>query len=144
MMDRMTLVNFGRTIPQRERDAELPEKLAEEYPGILNWIIEGAQKYLAQGLTLPDHVQKTCNDYVKSMDDIGLYIDEHYVIDPNGSILTTEFYTGYSEWSKALGGMPKSMKRVSPYMEQKGFHKRRNENRHYFTGLRRIASTFMG
>lgn len=144
MMDRMTPVNFGRTIPQRERDAELPEKLAEEYPGILNWIIEGAQKYLAQGLTLPDHVQKTCNDYVKSMDDIGLYIDEHYVIDPNGSILTTEFYTGYSEWSKALGGMPKSMKRVSPYMEQKGFHKRRNENRHYFTGLRRIASTFMG
>lgn len=142
MMDRMTLIEFGRTIPPEERDTGLDEKLIEESPGILNWMIEGAQKYLEHGLILPDLVQSTCDHYVKSMDDIGLYIEDRYVIDPNGSVPTMEFYTGYNEWCKAQGGMPKSMKRVSPYMEQKGFLRCRKDNRHCFTGLRRVIAPF--
>lgn len=38
---RFNLVPFAVTIPENERDPELQEKLKAEWPGILQWAIEG-------------------------------------------------------------------------------------------------------
>lgn len=38
---RVKLIPFDVTIPEEERDPRLVEKLREEYPGILNWAVQG-------------------------------------------------------------------------------------------------------
>ena len=42
---RMVLVPFDVTIPQKDRDPELSNKLKNESGKILNWMIEGAIHY---------------------------------------------------------------------------------------------------
>jgi hypothetical protein len=47
---RFHLVPFNVTIPPEERDKDLANKLRAEWPGILNWAIEGCLKWQAEGL----------------------------------------------------------------------------------------------
>src|SRR5271155_4119772 len=50
---RFHLIPFAVTIPPKERDGELTEKLKSEWPGILGWIIEGALEWKTEGLRPP-------------------------------------------------------------------------------------------
>ncbi len=47
---RFHLVPFTVTIPPEKRDPSLTEKLRQEWPGILEWMIEGALAWQEQGL----------------------------------------------------------------------------------------------
>jgi len=56
MWRRIKLVPFNETIPEEERDTELPEKLRDEASGILNWMIKGCLAWKEDGLQTPDAV----------------------------------------------------------------------------------------
>lgn len=51
---RRLVVHFPVTIPKEERDTELPAKLRDEYPGILNWSLTGLHDLQASGWRFPD------------------------------------------------------------------------------------------
>lgn len=44
---RIRLVPFTQSIPEEKQDILLPQKLEAELPGILNWALDGLQKWLA-------------------------------------------------------------------------------------------------
>ena len=48
---RLRIVPFGVTIPTQQQDTELPDKLAVELSGILNWALLGCAEWLADGLS---------------------------------------------------------------------------------------------
>src|ERR1017187_1284583 len=50
---RLHLIPFTVTIAENERDPELTEKLKAEYPGILQWAIEGCLMWQREGLNPP-------------------------------------------------------------------------------------------
>jgi putative DNA primase/helicase len=50
---RVNLIPFTVTIPAAERDKDLPDKLREEWPGILKWAIEGCLQWRKYGLAAP-------------------------------------------------------------------------------------------
>ena len=50
MWRRVTVIPLPRSFLGKDRDHELEAKLAAELPGILNWLIEGAVRYTAEGL----------------------------------------------------------------------------------------------
>jgi putative DNA primase/helicase len=50
---RFHLVPFAVTIPSEERDSDLAEKLKDEWPGILAWLIEGCLEWQTEGLRRP-------------------------------------------------------------------------------------------
>ncbi len=50
---RMRLIPWDVTIPVEERDLDLASKLEAEASGILNWIVEGARRFLAEGYDPP-------------------------------------------------------------------------------------------
>jgi putative DNA primase/helicase len=50
---RIRLIPFTTTITPEKQDKHLEEKLVREGPGILNWLIEGAQRWCEKGLATP-------------------------------------------------------------------------------------------
>jgi putative DNA primase/helicase len=55
---RIRLVPFTVTIPEAERDKDLPDKLRRELPGILAWAVQGCLDWQREGLGMPEPVNK--------------------------------------------------------------------------------------
>ena len=53
---RVRLIPFNVTIPDAEQDRQLPEKLKDEWTGILKWAVEGCLKWQQEELGLPKAV----------------------------------------------------------------------------------------
>ena len=53
MLRRIYVIPFEVTIPEEKQNKYLSDELVEEYPGILNWILEGRKKFIANGCRLP-------------------------------------------------------------------------------------------
>ena len=65
---RLHLVPFTVQIPPEERDNELVEKLREEWPAILAWMIDGCQKWQEDGLRPPVVILTATDEYLQSCD----------------------------------------------------------------------------
>ena len=53
MMRRIYVIPFNVTIPEERQNKSLGTELIDEYPAILNWILEGRQKFVDNGYKLP-------------------------------------------------------------------------------------------
>ena len=74
---------FEVSIPESQRDADLSEKLKNEYPQILGWLIQGAMKFLQNGKKLPynAHVEKWTNEFLSGEDQVQAFVDDVLVTD---------------------------------------------------------------
>jgi P4 family phage/plasmid primase-like protien len=55
---RLHLIPFTVTIPPDERDPDLPDKMKAEWPGILQWMVDGCTDWRECGLAPPEAVTK--------------------------------------------------------------------------------------
>lgn len=81
MRRRFFIVPFNFKPP--EVDKHLPEKLAQEYPGILHWMIQGCLDWQKNGLIVPESVKRETDAYFSDQDIFSHWLDE-----------CTERYTG--------------------------------------------------
>lgn len=103
MWRRMTAVPFTNTIPERERDSELSNKLKKESSGILNWMLSGLQDYLENGLTLPDTVNQATEAYRDDEDILGQFIREETTRELGGKVSISVLYNSYQNWCAKSG-----------------------------------------
>src|SRR5438874_9059142 len=73
---RFHLIPFTVTIPAEHRDEALPERLREEWPGILSWMIDGALDWQERGIAPPACVDEATEAYLAAEDAFGTWIDE--------------------------------------------------------------------
>lgn len=71
---RFHLVPFTVTIPVAERDLQLGEKLRAEWPGILQWAIEGALAWQRGGLSPPAAVTAATAAYLAGENHVGRWM----------------------------------------------------------------------
>lgn len=105
---RMLVIHWPVTIPE-ERQRNIEDVLADfapEYPGILNWLIEGAKRFLAEGLIVPDVVKMATKEYRDEMDPIGLFVHDCVSAAEGESIGAREMYHAYKAWSEAAAKKP--------------------------------------
>ena len=57
-------------------DHDLEEKLVKEHPGILAWMIKGAEDWIEQGLNAPRSIMKPTDQYFSEQDTLGAWIEE--------------------------------------------------------------------
>jgi putative DNA primase/helicase len=60
---RIKLVPFTVTIPDEEKDRNLPAKLRAEWPGILAWAVRGCLDWQKYGLGEPEAVRAATDAY---------------------------------------------------------------------------------
>ena len=73
---RVLIVPFNVTIEEEKQDKQLSTKLRDEYPGILNWILEGTVRIVKNGInfTHSKHVAKASEEYKIIQDSVYGYI----------------------------------------------------------------------
>ncbi len=98
MWRRFRLVEWSVQIPEERRDHRLDQKLAQEFPGILNWMIEGALDLGDRGTCPPASVMAATDKFRKDSDDFGAFLRDKTVDDPEGTITKTDLYDLYKEY----------------------------------------------
>ncbi len=98
---RIVVVNWPKTIPtdqQREFEEVLAE-FAPEYPGILNWLIEGALIFLREGLVVPAEAQAATTAYRDEMDRTSAFCRDCITSSPGGKVQARTLYEAYCNWA---------------------------------------------
>jgi len=103
---RIHLIPFTVTIPENERDADLPAKLAAELPGILNWAIAGCLEWQRSGLGVPQVVRDATNEYRQEQDVLADFIGERCILDRQAWVPSNALYKTYEAWGEAGGDQP--------------------------------------
>ena len=80
-------------------DKDLEAKLViYEGPQILRWMIDGALDWQANGLVRPQRVIEATQQYFAGQDEIGRWIDEHCVADPDALTRLQELLDAFWEF----------------------------------------------
>ena len=95
---RIHLVPFDITIPEKERDKHLLEKLEKEFPGILTWAVSGCRDWQKNGLEIPDGIKSATDQYRGEMDVLEDFIKERCILGQEFSVLSKEIYDAYLQW----------------------------------------------
>ncbi len=133
---RLHLIPFTVTIPEDERDETLPEKLKGEWPGILEWMIDGCLEWQEKGLCPPERVLEATKEYLSAEDAIALWIDDRCHQGSDYKAATSELYASFKTWSEQAGEYITSLKRFSQNLEAHGYLRIRLSNgRKGFEGL---------
>ena len=133
---RFHLIPFSVTIPPNERDPDLTEKLKDEWPGILRWMIEGCLAWQQTGLRPSNVVRSATDAYLQAEDAMAAWIEEATSLDPNGWDSTTNLFASWTAWSTKAGEYTGTMRRFVQNLETRGFAPERRRAARGFRGLR--------
>jgi putative DNA primase/helicase len=136
---RMNLIPFTVTIPKEERDPELAEKLKAEWPGILEWMIQGCLAWQRDGLRPPEAVTVATKDYLTSQDAVQSFIDECCECGPNASDTISNLWGGWKGWAQAAGEYIGSKRKLGEWLESKGFSRTRDMRSRRHQGIRFVG-----
>jgi putative DNA primase/helicase len=118
---RFHLVPFTVTIPPADRDLQLGEKLRGEWPGILQWAIEGALAWQRVGLNPPAAVTAATAAYLAGEDHVGRWMEEACQIGNRFYSKTPALYSDYCKWCERNNERPLSSKDFSSELEARGY-----------------------
>ena len=135
MRRRLNLLPFTVTIPEAERDPELFEKLKAEWPGILQWAIEGCINWQRERLNPPTVVRDATEDYLATEDLVARWIGECCTTGPNLKSPALALYSSSKGWCTRNGEIACSLKRFSQYLEARKFTRVRTSAARIFCGI---------
>lgn len=95
---RIHMIPFTVSIPEEKKDKQLKDKLAEEYPAILQWAVEGCLLWQHEGLEMPRAVREMCKEYRREMDVISAFIEDRCEVAEGAFEKSGTLYAAYSEW----------------------------------------------
>jgi P4 family phage/plasmid primase-like protien len=136
MRRRLHLVPFDQHIPAAERDPHLPERLREEWPGILRWMIEGCLQWQRKGLRPPARVVDTTGDYMAQEDTLGNWLEAATTPDLYAFEASSDLYRDYADWCTQTGEKPLPLSRLVSALQDRGLRKTRTKQAKGFEGRR--------
>jgi len=132
---RIKLIPFTTRIEESKQDKELENKLRNEVSGILNWLLEGTERWKRERLQTPDIVLNATDEYRGEMDVIGNFLKEKCFIDLKYSIRIRELYKAYSDWCDDNNEHAVSERFFSMRLKDMGYEQRRTSEARFWSGL---------
>jgi len=103
MQRRMVLVPFNASFAGRAQDKALPDKLKAEAPAILHWMIQGAVKWFAEGLAIPEPIRAASAEYMAAMDDLAEWAEDCCEQRPDNRETNKNLFTSFAQWKRDRG-----------------------------------------
>lgn len=133
---RIRIIPFNVTIPKEDIDKRLTEKLTNEMPGILNWMIKGALMWRKEGLGTTKAVDVSSQEYKSEMDMIEPFLKAECFLADNAKIEAKELYKKYEQYCFEYGDFATKNRTFYRMLESKGFKKKTGaKNRVYIQGI---------
>jgi putative DNA primase/helicase len=117
LWERVHLIGFNKRFVNKPAAAnELPadkyldERLQQEAPGILTWLVQGAVAYWQHGLQTPDSVMIATRAMKNENDYIGMFVDDRCLIGDGYTVKASLLYERYKEWAGNNGYRPMTNK----------------------------------
>jgi P4 family phage/plasmid primase-like protien len=132
---RFHLIPFTVTIPLAERDINFTDKLKPEWPGILQWAVEGCLDWQRIGLQPPKAVLDATEAYLQDQDTLGRWIDERCNLDPQYAALSGELYHSWKSWAENRGEFIGSRKNFSQALDERGLTRKHQRTGTIFFGI---------
>ena len=95
---RIVLIPFLQRFTGDRKDKHLPEKLAKEWSGILNWCIKGCLEWQRIGLAPPDEVRQATREYQSESDVLNNWIADCCLPRPQLQTKTAVLFNSYEKW----------------------------------------------
>ena len=119
---RVRLLRFPKNFSENQPDLRLPEKLARELPGVINWALQGFQLYQCEGLVPTASMIEELRRYNKFINPLdGFYEDKILVTADTSDFVSTDMLCREAETyasSDDRGKIEKS--HLVQYMRTKG------------------------
>jgi len=103
---RFLIIPFDVTIPENERDSELPQKIiSNELSGVFNWVLSGLKRILEnKKFSESEQVKQALENYKKHSDSVKMFLDDNsYTIDANELKPLKEVYSEYKAYCLDYG-----------------------------------------
>jgi len=129
---RMCVVHWPVQLkPEEQRDFDdVMSEFEPEFPGILNWLVDGVSMFLEEGLVIPDAVARATQDYRDEMDPTAVFCAACVRPSPGAKIAAKDFYHGYVNYTVDQGGKPITLVRFGLTMKRK-FERQEGRTNHY-------------
>jgi putative DNA primase/helicase len=132
---RIKLIPFTTTIAPEKQDKHLEQKLLEEKPGILNWLIEGAQRWFEKGLAAPVVITSATEEYRNEMDVLGAFIKDCCIQSPGVSVRAREIFKSYLDWCEENNEHACSERFLATQLKELGLEKGRTAEARFWKGI---------
>ena len=130
---RFYLVPFTVTIA--EPDRELPDKLREEWPGILAWMIEGCRSWIEIGLNPPATVQGATATYLREEDSLAQWVEECCITGKEQWGVGAGLWASFKAWAEENKEPPGTRKAFAEAMAAHGYAKGKSQGVRGYAGL---------
>jgi len=101
---RLRKIDFSYQVPDALQKQGLAEEIVkEEGAGVLAWMIEGAKRVLAQGLTEPNSVKLATTEYRFEEDHMSKYIEDCVAQNALASVNSSDLLHSYRQWCQEEG-----------------------------------------
>jgi putative DNA primase/helicase len=132
---RIHLVPFTVTIPPAERDKNLFDKLKTEWPGILQWAVEGSLAWRKAGLAPPHAVTAATDEYLAEEDAVARWIDECCNTSKHLWGIGARLWDSWKKWSEANNEWTGTRKSFTQALKERGFEPARSQLVRGHTGI---------
>jgi putative DNA primase/helicase len=125
---RIVVIPFRNHLTEEEVDRDLADKLLEEADAILYWLIQGYYRYTVHGLKPPAAVRQTTASYFAEQDIYQLFVEEHYIKDPDGKVYAKTLYQNYQHWCAENGEKAVSNIRLGKELQRLGIERKKDKH----------------
>ena len=139
---RLRLIPFTNTVPPERRVENLARILvAEEGPGILAWIVEGARQHFTTGLQDPDKVKVATETYAAEEDHMSRFLEECCRIGGGDFVKleTKKLRAAYESWCMGEGIKPLAASPFGREIKNRGIASKPSNGKRFYLGLALIA-----
>ena len=138
MWRRIRILPFDATIESRDGAYEL--KLQKEAPGVLNWLIKGAQKYAESGLGDCVAVSRASIRARRSADSVAAWIKSNCRVSEDTRLQSSTAYDDYRKFCTSQDRQKLSSQRFAAAMKTKGFESKQTNKFNAFLGIQLVKT----
>ena len=139
MWRRIRILPFDKTIPEEKRDPSLKAKLkdtTEIGPAILAWAVKGCLLWRQEGLKPPKVVKEASEEYRKSQDIIGEFIEDQVEACEGERLSRKSVFKAYKQWCEENGERPVSQSVLTLKLKEQGWRDAPRGRERSFEGYR--------
>jgi putative DNA primase/helicase len=130
---RIRLVPFEVKIGQP--DKQLPDRLRQQLPAILNWALEGCLAWQADGLKPPEAVRVATQNYRHEQDTVGMFVRDRCRMSRSGRVTPTAMRAAYESYCRTEGLHVVSPHEFKSGLERLGMEQNRTSHGRFWAGV---------